>query len=559
MQKHHYLMNKLNKILLAAALVLMPSATLLAKAIVQIGDRYILNVPELQLCGDETALDVLMMCPDIMTQDARTTSSLRCMGNYAVRVDNIDIKIDQETFLKNTRASELQKIVVCLHPHVMKGSSGLRKVIDLYFRTDTTGTHAKVYAEGDTQASGTLFARATSLTSKLSLMGQAVGKSRYASSERLTEADASVHAVWTPTPKDHMRMQVSQTFQRTRPDGLTADYNRQTAASVGYDRTLNDKGAYIMFVGGADYTTSRTASLGPSDQATSPFAAIEFASQFLNPHFYITTGIEYGMTYQKHAIADYANRESYEDLYVQLDFTSGRWGASYGNRFRTNTYWLKQLGNDPAWEHTTANDLYLASVWYEINDHNTIQARFSHRFYAQDHADFVDDSQQYTIHAYKKPVYISELRHTLQHPSFNLTTLVKNIHQHLAPSTTDHILMTGFSMFAHAGILRLTAGANYCWERMRIPSATEHTNWVSLHLAPQITPGHGWRFTANAIYNSRRADLSMPLFYSRANCYLDVQAARRINRHLLVEAKWHDIVDQRVGTRGASLGLTYTL
>ena len=62
--------NSTKKSLLIIALA-MASTTYQTQAapIEHIGDRYIMHIPEMELTGEESLLDVLMMCPEVISLD----------------------------------------------------------------------------------------------------------------------------------------------------------------------------------------------------------------------------------------------------------------------------------------------------------------------------------------------------------------------------------------------------------------------------------------------------------------------------------------------------------
>ena len=62
--------NSTKKSLLIIALA-MASTTyqIQAAPIEHIGDRYIMHIPEMELTGEESLLDVLMMCPEVISLD----------------------------------------------------------------------------------------------------------------------------------------------------------------------------------------------------------------------------------------------------------------------------------------------------------------------------------------------------------------------------------------------------------------------------------------------------------------------------------------------------------
>ncbi len=560
-----------------AVTLMAASSTVNAKIIEHSGDRYIINVDEMELNGEETVLDVLMMCPEIMSQNGRTTSSPYYMGNYAVRINNINIQMNEEMFLKNTKAKEIKKIKVCINPGVMKGSGNMKKVIDLYFRKNEKGTHGKVAVEADYQASGEVFGRIINQSDKAWIQGMVAGEMAYkyedgtSTKSRAAREDANVNVDWDITSKDNLLLQATQTYGRGRENGEpAATYNRTVSATACYTRSLADNGAYAMVQVAADYTTYDDKVM--SNRSTAPYGLVEFGFPFIHKNIYVTAGIEAGYSAATDLMANYTDRDMYEDVYAQVDWTCGKWGVMVGDRFRANHFWMSQLekyNNIAPWEHTTSNNYFTASVWCNVDDHNTIQGTFARRFYGVSGDNYVfntvDAKRDFIYEAYQCPIYVSEVRYTYQQHNFNLMGFVKNENKKISEKSvktgSDNILTTGVSAFVHAGVLRLTAGVDYNWERLnKYGVGAEYSNWVSCHIAPQVSLNKGWRFTANAIYNSRRMSEKENYikFYKRPNFYLDVAASKEINKHWLVEAKWHDIVDTRVGNRSVSIGGTYS-
>lgn len=552
-----------------------------AKIIEHQGDRYIINVEEMELNGEENVLDILMMCPEIMSQNGRTTSSPTYMGYYTVRINNLDINMDQEAFLKNTKAKELKKIKVCINPGVMKGSGGMKKVIDLYFRKDTKGTHGKVAVEGDTKASGEVFGRVINQSDKAWIQGMVFGKMQYVNGNHGGDTNAggkhegvenaNINVDWDITSKDNLLLQATQKFERvSNVTSGAVDYSRNISVAACYTRSLADNGAYAMVQVAADYSTEDQPYAGfkPCTRSTSPYGLVEFGFPFIHKNIYVTAGIESGYSATTAMVEDFTDRDRYADVYAQADWTCGKWGIMIGDRFRSYHVWIDRFSKPATpWEHTTSNNYFTASVYCNINDHNTLQGTFARRFYGADCSmyhpaalyAYSHDANDYAAaeDVFQSPIYVSELRYTYQKSNFNLMALVKNEHKKIdSNANSDNILTTGISAFYHIGVFRVTAGVDYNWERYNYGAVT-YSNWVSCHLAPQVSLKQGWRFTANAIYNSRRLEKIMS-FYQQPNFYLDIAASKEINKHWLVEAKWHDIVDTRVGARGASVGATYT-
>lgn len=558
-------MTSIPKTIATTALALLALASpLQAKTIEQGGDRYIINVDQMQLNGEESLLDILMMCPEIMSQNGRTLAAPGYFGQYAIRINNLDINMDAEEYLKETKARDVKKIQMCIYPGVMKGSGGMKKVIDIAYRKDHEGTAAKVALEGDTQASGELFGRLISNNGKAWVMGQAFGKMLYADPLHETVENANVNVDWNISSRDVLQLQATQQYVRSRNDGARAEYDRMVSAAAVITHSLSDNGAYGLLQLVGNYATNDQNGLGGyCSKATSPYGLLEFGFPFISKDVYVTAGVEAGYAATTDGIAKYTDRDTYEDFYAQVDWTNGKWGAMLGDRFRLQSFWLHRFDSDNAWKHSTHNNFLTATLWCNLDDKNTLKGSFVRRFYGPDYSDFVAGEtsleQYYTTDIFQRPIYTADFRYTYQQKNFNLMGMIRNDHQKLSASDNDNVLTTGLSAFLHAGVLRLTAGADYCWERLHA-DGVKYNSWVSLHLAPQVSTGNGWRFTANAIYNSRRMteDIQYASLYMQPNFYLDLAASKEIGSHWLLEAKWHDIVDERVGNNAVSLGVTYT-
>ena len=154
---------------------------------------------------------------------------------------------------------------------------------------------------------------------------------------------------------------------------------------------------------------------------------------------------------------------------------------------------------------------------------------------------------------------VVELKHTYSRPAFVLSTSVKNIHQHLLSAIHDNTLGIGSTAFWHQGILRLTAGVNYFWQRSEIPSEeaqqrnAEYNHFAVFKLAPQLTMADGWRFTGNLIWCTRRRSDA----YTPANLYAEVGVYKNLGKHWTLEGRFHDMASQHFGNRAATIGCTY--
>lgn len=99
---------------------------------------------------------------------------------------------------------------------------------------------------------------------------------------------------------------------------------------------------------------------------------------------------------------------------------------------------------------------------------------------------------------------MAELKHTYSKPNLVVSSSIKNIHQDLPGVDRDNTLGIGTTAFWHKGMLRITAGVNYFWEKAEIfggeegmnSKTSKYSNFAIFKLAPQLSLPAGWRLTS---------------------------------------------------------------
>lgn len=546
-----------------------------ASVVEHLGDRYIINVSEMNLDGDETLLEVLMMCPEVITLDGNNVIGgdpfADLYGRFALRIDNIEYGMNYNIFLNTIRAREIDKIKVCQNPGVLKGCGGLKQVIDIKLRKTDNGTGGRVALTGDTYGGASAFVSALHQQDNIRLLGMAEGNIQRSKNDNGitnhgSHESAKVNLVWDITSKDNLELDFVQSYNRNRASFSAADYSRSTRFEFAYTRSLSDAGAYALLQGAGEYDSNNT--IGQHNRSTYPYFLAEFGFPIISHNLWMTAGMETGYSAETDVVADFTNRSRYEDGYVQLDWNISKWGFMIGDRFRTFNYWVNNLRLDNEYEHTTSNHAYTVTAYHRFNDANTLQGTFTRRYYNPVFEDFIIqvnsgdtkymnavDGKIYTPDYEKRIAYVSELKYTYGTPDFVFGGLVKNIRQDLVAGH-DNTLSIGVTTFWHKDIFRVTAGFNYFWQKTSYSADNKaYNNFVTLKLAPQITLNNGWQMTSTMLYNSRKAYDSE--FYTPANFYADVTVSKSFGRQWLVEVNYHDIVGQHTGNRAATLGVTY--
>lgn len=563
-----------------------------AAPIEHIGDRYIMHVSEMELTGEESLLDVLMMCPEVISLDGNNIIGgdpfANQYGKFVIRIDNQEYGLDYATLLHHFKAREIESIKVCQNAEVMKGCSSLKKVIDITLRKGENGVSGRVGLFGDTYGGGKGIVSVLSQQDDLRILSHVEGNfQRTSNSDKdayqnqssntinhYSHEGAKLNVLWTPTSKDILEVDAMQTYTRNHFTHSPADYVRAYHLQADYTRTLGENGSSILFTLGAEHicdngrTQEESQTFPYQNHSTYPFAVIEYASPILTKDLWITAGFEGGLSIEKNCIADYINHSNYEDFYVQLDYNIGKWGFMAGERYRIINFRPKQIASISNWEHTTHNHIYSFSAYYTFTPGHTLQGTFCRRIFNPEFGDFVTAGDMegawkptYTTDIRNSLANVMELKYTYSKPNLVVSTSVKNIHQHLIDNNHDNTLGIGTTAFWHTGILRLTAGFNYFWERAETPVEetslrdTSYHNFAVFKLAPQLTLPDGWRLTSNLIWCTYRHTATPA--YTPANLYAEVGVYKNIGKHLTLEGRFHDIASQHFGNRAATIGCTY--
>lgn len=563
-----------------------------AAPIEHIGDRYIMHVSEMELTGEESLLDVLMMCPEVISLDGNNIIGgdpfANQYGKFVIRIDNQEYGLDYATLLHHFKAREIESIKVCQNAEVMKGCSSLKKVIDITLRKGENGVSGRAGLFGDTYGGGKGIVSVLSQQDDLRILSHVEGNfQRTSNSDKdayknqssntinhYSHEGAKLNVLWTPTSKDILEVDAMQTYTRNHFTHSPAEYVRAYHLQADYTRTLGENGSSILFTLGAEHisdngrTQEESQTFPYQNHSTYPFAVVEYATPVLTKDLWITAGFEGGLSIEKNCIADYINHSNYEDFYVQLDYNIGKWGFMAGERYRIINFRPKQIGSVSNWEHTTRNHIYSFSTYYTFTPGHTLQGTFCRRIFNPEFGDFVTAGDMegawkptYTTDIRNSLANVMELKYTYSKPNLVVSTSVKNIHQHLIDNNHDNTLGIGTTAFWHTGILRLTAGFNYFWERAETPVEetalrdTSYHNFAVFKLAPQLTLPDGWRLTSNLIWCTYRHTATPA--YTPANLYAEVGLYKNIGKHLTLEGRFHDIASQHFGNRAATIGCTY--
>ena len=522
------------------------------------GDRYVIHVDKMGVDSEMTLLDVLNTCPEFMSINGKKIDQ-----NYKLRVDNIDLVVDVETFLANVKACEIDRIHVCSNTSVAKAVGGTKGVIDVYYRDDVK-TDGKVAVTGSTYGNGMAYADVANKSERLTVRGYALARTSYGKSyptevckmtDRGLAENVHLNLDWKMSQSDRLFIKVYQKFDNSKqkiydPDLLETHpyYNRYVGLVLSYSHSFKNDAILFAEIG-SDYT--RETSDGDRMGDSYPYGFVEFNTPVFTPDLWLMVGAE--MDYENTCYFN-VNREQHlvTDFYVQLDYTHGPWVLTLGDRFRMMNYWNRRYDSDDhsLWTHERNNHCYLTSVGYKAGRH-FVQGLFARRFFIPEVSDFlVDETAPPTALKYDAGSYNTclvhqgVLRYSYQQQGLCYHASVESNWYSDLPTPNYQELGFRNSVYWKTGRWELTLGANYYYHHIDAGSETDsdHDNYYTLKFAPVLNLPKGLRLSSTLLYSSRRT-----MEDQHAHLFATVKANKQLGKKCNVFAEFHDIAGYATG------------
>jgi len=538
------------------------------------GNKYIIHVELLNPDSEMTLMDVLHMCPELMSNDGKSITA-----EYLLSVDDIMLSIDYEPLLENIKACELSQVIVCTYGSVDNAMDGTTGSIDLQFKEGSKGVAGKLALNGSTYGNGKLYADIASTGDKVTVRGFAQTKLQYGKAESLSGTtvtsrngveNAMLFVDWQATDDDVVKFKLSQGYGEQKDrlynlDNIEILPSRQRWGEIvaTYERDLNEQGAGLYFEAGMNYSNNNLESV--KERMATPWWIAECSFPLLKQALTITAGYEGGYT---NGWYRGINREQYlyNDLYVQLNYKKGPWIITLGDRFRHNTFWNKPYdkGEESLWSHNRNDHALIASVGYH-KGHHAIQGIFNRSFFNPVVSAFIDylieDHTQYNTDYKTNYAWRSELRYTYQTERMVVTGSATHTLLTDLPTPNQSLTGLGASVTWNKGSFRLTGGANVYHQHIKLDDSSNDT-FFTLKFAPTLLLGNGFRLSSVLLFNSKKDILEQ-----HAHLYASIKMNKDLGRRCNVFADFHDIAGQPETTtlllmqsyknRALTIGLTY--
>ena len=537
------------------------------------GNKYIIHVERLNPDAEMTLLDVLYICPELMSSDGKSLTA-----DYLLSVDDIVLSVDYEPLLEGIKACDLSQVTVCTYSTVNNASDGTTGTIDLTFREGKEPT-GKLALSGSTYGNGRLYADVVSGGENVTVRaftqanlqyGHADAQSGGSITTRNAVENAMLFVDWQMSDNDLLKLKLSQGYDEhkdkvhyanSNDDDIKLNRQRWGELAASYEHTLNEQGAGLYFETGLSHANTSLTKLKTGLASWIAECSVPLIGQSL----WMTAGYEGGYTNEWYQ-GLCRQQNLYNDLYVQFDYKKGPWIISLGDRFRHNTYWEKRYDevDESLWSHNRNDHALHAIVGYQTGRH-FLQGVFSRTFFNPMTSDFhtyLDENHfQHTTDYRTNLAWRSEARYTYQTNRLIATGSVTHTLLSDLPTPNESLFGLGTTVTWNQGALRLTAGANLYHLHISNDDAINDT-FYTLKLAPTLLLGKGFRLSSALIFNSKQEASDQ-----HAHLYASVKMNKDLGKHCNVFADFHDIAGQPTGelyylmqsfhNRALTVGLTF--
>jgi len=533
----------LHRILLFLLLFLMSSGGVRAQqepSVVLSSDRTIIYIDRLQLHGDESLMDVLLMYPEQLVSGYDDM-----LDNYQLRMENVVMSCDIRQFLTSTPAKACTKIQVCENPGVLKGKPGMGGVIDINMRHNTEGTHGLVNLEAATSTDlspqvNINYGKTDSAGYSTDLYATTSADFHYPRAELNINQYADIHLKQQMGNRDRLLVYLRQSYEQDISYFTEQNY----LARARYFHTFNDIGTELLALAGYQYYTIANQ---PAPDMSQNVRRIQTGTQLyvleLNTPIPFAKGLQlcagWEMDVANHryhfsqdivkSLIPFDTLDNYSvinnDFYLQLDYTIGPVKFSLGDRLSYYNYGMRSLHNKSS--HNDLRNFFIASIAATITKEHQLQAGYYRRFINPSLLMVLPVGLP-TDPAEEIKADIVRLAYTYTHNRVNLNFGAKYTHM---VEENAHTVQVNVAASWMTDWLILTGGAS-----LTHTIASKGIPYGCIRLSPTFRLPYQWRIAAQVIWYSsnapERALTSWPV-------YGQVGIEKCIDNILKLSLQWH--------------------
>ena len=475
-------------------------------------DRTVIYPQRMELTGEETLMDVLLMMPGLMMAGYEDVIS-----GYNLRIGNCPINADTRLVISQMKAKDIDRIQVCDNTGVAKGTVGMNRVLDIYMKMPDAwqgfveGAAAKKF-EGIASANALYGSKHTDLYANISYRHHDV-KEEY----------LSLHMTNRFDERNRLLTFFTQQYL-DRPNGTS----RKVMGRARFFHTFNDLGTELLLVGGYQYASD------PLFSNKQPMYITELNTPLLSDRLTMMLGFEASYLMASLKQTEWNWKVYNHDAYLQFTYSLPQWKLTVGNRVMFYDY--KLMDASTGQRQSGVRDNANAGIIYTPDNRNQLQLGYFRKYYNPVYeaiameANMLSDEQwaitkgqldERTIHQMKLSHAYSRQRLTVQTEA-----------SYYIIEDGENFVELGASAYWKNNRMSLTGGSN-------LYTAKSGT-YASFRLAPTVYLPQQWQIGAQVVYytkkSPRREVTAVPVYGCLS---VNKQLGRRW--HFCVD--WHDMFD----------------
>lgn len=364
-------------------------------------DRVVIYPQRMELNGEETLFDMLQLYPDLLTN-----AYDNWLSDCELRIDNGPYGGDMRVLLNEMKASRIKMIQISDDPGVAKGTTGMKKVVDVFLLPLEKGAHGTVSAEISHGPSTTPFAEFRYGSEKTDILANASYNYQHVSSHDNHRQYSNFHMVNNFSEKDQLVTYFTQSYEQTYyykvREGIpvVADhYRKNNRFFSGQLRHYHYFTPQMSLMSAIVYQngTYPDTKLSLKDYKTpvsryaenlNVFAAVEEFNATFFDKFNLMAGLEADFVKddndQEGKLNDFNSNCFNADLYVEVDYSYKNWRFTAGDRVRYYRYHVMLGYSDPYFpadnlEHRCHNLLHASVIYTPLPEHQ-LQVAYARKY-----------------------------------------------------------------------------------------------------------------------------------------------------------------------------------
>ena len=497
----------MNRHLFISIILLCLSACALADddlpAVEMKADRTMIYPQRMELTGEETLMDVLLMVPDLMIANYEDV-----IAGYNLRIDNGPVNGDTRLVLSQMKAKDIAKIQVCTNTGVAKGTIGKGRVLDINMVmpdamsgfVEGQGNFGK-NAEGNGTVNALYGSKHTDLYANASYRYQEGNK------EYLT-----LHMTNRFDDKNRLLTYFTQQYLE-----LPSNTTRKVMGRARYFHTFNEQGTELLVLGSYQYATD------PVYANQLPMWVLELNTPLPVKGLSLMGGVEgdYLMTRQKGT--DKSWFVFNHDIYLQLTYALPQWRFTVGHRVMFYNYRLTDTTGVQK-RFDVRNNTNACIIYLPTNRHQ-IQLGYYRKYYNP--AYLVSLAEMDTL-LFERD--INQIKLAYAYSTQKLT--IQPEASFYIVEGKDYFGEIGASAYWKTKWITLTGGANLHVAKNKV--------YASVRCAPTAYLPRQWQIGLQLVYYTPQSPVrelyGTPVYGSLA-------VNKQIGRFLNLGVEWHDMFD----------------